>query len=214
MKKTKILIIRHGQSLSNLNKQYIGHMDLGLSDEGLRQAQYAADYHKNTPIDVIYSSDLKRAHDTAVPHSIIHGLPINDDVELRELRLGKWEGMKIVDIRAEYGDEFDIEWKIKFGSFRIPGGEVVYEGGLRFYNAVLRIARENVGKTILITAHAAVLRAFWGIVLGIMPEEIGKVVEFPTNASTSTLEFDGEKLIPIEYSFDEYIPPYDVPPLY
>ncbi len=214
MKNTKILIIRHGQSLANLNKQYIGHINLGLSEEGERQANYAAEYHKNAKIDVIYSSDLKRAHDTALPHSVIHNLPIIDDVELRELKLGMWEGMKIADIKSRFAEEFEVGWKQKYGTFVIPGGEGVLEGGKRFYNAVCRIARENMGKTILITSHAAVIRAFWGIVLGVKPEEMAKLVDFPTNASTTTLEFDGEKLIPVEYSFDEYIPPYDVPPLY
>ena len=214
MENTKILIIRHGQSLANLNKQYIGHMDLGLSEEGVRQANFAAEYHRNTKIDAIYSSDLKRAHDTALPHSKIHNIPIIDDVELRELMLGKWEGMKIADIKSEFAEEFEIGWKQRFGDFVIPGGEVVLEGGKRFYNAVCRIAKENMGKTVLITAHAAVVRAFWGIVIGADPQNMAKQVEFPTNASTSTLEFDGERLIPIEYSFDAYIPPYDVPPLY
>ncbi len=214
MKNTKILIIRHGQSLANLNKQYIGHIDLGLSEEGRKQAKFAAEYHKNTKIDVIYSSDLKRAHDTAVPHAEIRNLPIIDDTLLRELNLGKWEGMKIADIKKYFTEEFEVGWKQKYGTFVIPGGESVLEGGKRFYREVVRIAKENMSKTVLITAHAAVLRAFWGVALGVEPENMAKTVDFATNASTTTLEFDGEKLIPIEYSFDEYIPPYDVPPLY
>ena len=59
--KTKIYIIRHGHSLGNLTRTFLGHVDLDLSDLGYKQADCTADALKNEKIDIIYSSDLSRA---------------------------------------------------------------------------------------------------------------------------------------------------------
>ena len=68
----KIIIIRHGQSIGNLKRIYLGHTNLGLSELGAEQAEIAARYFKNEKISAIYSSDLDRAYYTALPHSIYH----------------------------------------------------------------------------------------------------------------------------------------------
>ena len=66
---TKIILIRHGQSLGNAQKIYLGHTDLDLSDVGREQAHAAAEYFKDEEISAIYSSDLLRAYNTALAHA-------------------------------------------------------------------------------------------------------------------------------------------------
>ena len=60
------------------------------------------------------------------------------------------------------------------------------------------------GKTILIASHAAAIRSFWCRISEIPPEEVAERVQFPTNASFTTVYFDGERLIPHEYSNDKH----------
>ena len=60
-KRTKIIIVRHGQSIGNATKTVLGHTDLDLSDLGYKQAEVTANELKNEKIDLIVSSDLKRA---------------------------------------------------------------------------------------------------------------------------------------------------------
>lgn len=204
MKNTKIILIRHGESLANAQRVYLGHTDWDLSDKGKAQAEAAAEYFKDEPIDVIYSSDLLRAYNTAVTHARIHNLVINPDKDLREIFLGDWEGHRIEYISERWDREFNFEWREQFGICNPPGGESVPHAAQRFYNEVLRIARLHKGKTVLITAHAAVIRAFWGKITGTPAEDVAKNIPFPTNASASTVEFDGERLVPVTYSFDEY----------
>ena len=201
---TKFIIIRHGQSLGNANNLYLGHTDLDLSDMGKLQAKMAADYFKDEDISAIYSSDLIRAYNTAVPHAEFHSLEIHKSKNLREVHVGLWEGMNVADIKEKWYNEFEIEWKGKFGSMAPPSGESVFLAGKRMYDELMNIARSCDGK-ILVTSHGAVIRAFWCYASGIEPSEWAKFVPFPGNASASFVGFDGEKLIPLEYSFEDYL---------
>ena len=201
---TKIILIRHGQSLGNATKTYLGHTDLGLSEKGEDQARIAADYFKDTDIEAIYSSDLKRAYNTALPHAKYHNLEVTASTELREVNVGVWEGMLMDDIIERWPQEFCIDWRQKFGTSTPPGGEPVREAAKRIYNKLLSIAKAHKG-VVLVATHAAVIRAFWCYSQGIEPENWAESYPFPTNASASFVGFDGEKLIPLKFSFDEYI---------
>ena len=211
MKETKIILVRHGQSVGNANRIYLGHTNLGLTERGKTQAQCTAERLRDEKIDAIYSSDLLRAHDTAVPHSEIHGLPINDRQELREVNVGVWEGMSIDDMIRDYHDEFVIEWRQNFGTFTPPGGESMPDVGRRIYKAVEEIAKAHEGQTVLITSHAAAIREFWGMILGLEFEQIAAAVPFPANASFSTLSYCDGKFTPLEFSVSDHIPGEDIP---
>lgn len=195
---TEIYLIRHGQSIGNKKELYLGHTDYDLSELGYLQAEVAAKALQNLKIDVIYSSSLMRAHNTALPHANLRGLPVIDCDNLREIYLGDWEGVPLSYLRTL--DSFNHGWTENFGTFDVPGGESVRGAANRFYNAVFDIAKENQGKSILIAAHAAVIRAFWGKVSEIPDFEVASRVKFPLNASLTKVTFDGEKLNPVFFS--------------
>ena len=205
MDKTKIILVRHGQSLANAEARLIGHCNMGLTELGQEQALKTAIALKDEKIDLIYSSDLIRAHDTAIPHSEIHNIPIVDSVLLREIHLGDWESRLVEELKRDYYEEYTVGWKENFGTFAFPNGESVLGASKRFHSAVLDIAKQNVGKNILITAHAAVIRGFWCLINGIQPQDMKKAFPFPDNASYSVAEFDGEKISPLRYSCSEHL---------
>ena len=205
MKKTTIYLVRHGQSIGNLKRLYLGHTDLDLSELGHRQAKMTADHLARVNFSRIYSSDLKRAYSTAVPHAKMRGMDIIPSENLRELYLGDWEGRDVDELIKNESELFIEGWQKKFGTFSIPNGEVVWQGGQRFASEVEKIAKAHVGETVLITAHAAVIRVFWGIISGIKPEELADAIKFPTNASYSIAEYDGKRITPVKYSVDGHI---------
>ena len=211
MKDTILILVRHGQSIGNATRVYLGHTNLGLTERGKMQAQLTAERLRDEKIDAIYSSDLKRAHDTAMPHAEMRGLDIIDKKELREVNVGLWEGMSIDDIIRDYHDEFLIDWKENFGTFTPPQGESMPDVGRRVYKAIEEIAKAHEGQTVLITSHAAALREFWGMILGLKFEEIAPAVPFPANASYSRIKYCDGVFTPIEFSVDDHIPGEDVP---
>ena len=204
MKNTKIILIRHGESLANAQRVYLGHTDWDLSEKGKAQAEVAAEYFKDEKITAIYSSDLKRAYNTALAHSELHSLPVIKCEALREVHVGEWEGVHLDEVRARWPYEFDVQWKQEFGSMSPPGGESVFLAGKRMYEALLSIAKKENGK-VLIASHAAIIRAFWCYMQGAVPNKWAEFAPFPSNASASFVGFDGEKFIPLRYSFDEYL---------
>ena len=200
---TRFILLRHGQSIGNSLGLYLGHTDLDLSEVGYEQAKICADYLKDFNVDAIYSSDLQRAYNTAKPHAEFRGMDIISRSELREIFLGEWEGAKMEDLLLK--DYFVKVWKGEFGTCEVPGGERVVDLAIRIYNELYRIACENSGKTILVASHGAAIRSLYARVSGILPQNVGRELPFPTNASISVISFNGKRFIPHIYSFDEYI---------
>ena len=197
---TKFILVRHGESLGNMRNMALGHTDLDLSPRGFEQAECTAKFLQNERIDAVYSSDLLRAHNTAAASARLHGLAVNDRRELRD-----WENRCIDDIIEKDPKGFIEGWRGHFGTFCVPGGESIPEARERFYSAMLKIAEENRGKTVLVAAHGGVIRAFWAKILEIKPENVATELGYPTNASCSFLTYDGERFIPGKYSVDEHL---------
>ena len=205
MKKTTIYFVRHGQSIGNLKRLYLGHTDLNLSELGHKQAELTATELKDINFSAIYTSDLLRAYNTALPHAKMRNMEPIPSENLRELYLGDWENRAVDELINNEKELFVDGWQKNFGIFTIPNGENVWEGGKRFAKEAEKIAKAHEGETILITAHAAVIRVFWGIISRVAPENLAEAIYFPTNASYSIAEYIDGEFRPIKYSVDSHI---------
>ena len=186
---TKIIMVRHGQSEANEQSRFAGHSDFDLTALGRRQAQLAAEYLiKKEKVDVIYSSDLRRAHNTAEPFSRLYGLPINDTEGLRELFAGKWEGQRVVDLIEAYPEDM-LRWRDDFSNARCTGGESVAELYARMIPTVCALAEKNLGKTVLMTTHATPIRAIECYSRGWGAERMADV-PFVKNSAICIFEYD------------------------
>ncbi len=204
-KVTTVYVIRHGESVGNLHRICLGHTDLDLTDLGLMQAQKTADALADVDFSAIYSSDLIRAVHTAEPHAAIRGLKINTSEDFRELYFGNWENASVLMLKEKFHEQFMIGWRQNFGTFTAPEGESVVEMAERMARGIEKIARMHAGEKILLTSHAAAIRALWGKISGFEAHEWAQAYPFPTNASYSVLEFDGTSIKPISYSNDEHL---------
>lgn len=196
---TKILLVRHGESLGNAARAFLGHTNVDLSERGYRQAERTAEFLSGLHIDKIYASDLLRAYNTGVKIGLRHNLNVEPDTELRELYIGSWEGMAVAELEEKFPDLM-FTWKNDFGRMVCPEGESAVELRERIYREVMKIAEANRGKTVVLAFHAAAIRMFWSKICGVSEDRVGKEIPFSYNASVSVVYFDGEKLIPGEYS--------------
>jgi broad specificity phosphatase PhoE len=144
---TTILLARHGETDWNREGRWQGWADPPLNDTGREQARKLADQLRATPFDSVYSSDLRRAHETAEIVAEPHRVPVIADPGLREIDLGSWSGLT----RAE-ADE-------RFPGMERPDGETRDEHLARVLHAVERIARGHVGERILLVSHGGTMRA-------------------------------------------------------
>ena len=184
----KLIIVRHGESEGNTKEIFAGITNVPLTERGREQAEETAGYIlENYKIDKIYSSPRQRAYDTALPVSKALGIEIEKCDAFMEIDGGKWEGMLFADLPHMYEKEFDI-WLNRQSEAICPGGESVKEVYKRANDALLKIAEENDGKTVLITSHATPVKA---ICCGVLHGDVRKMSEMKwvSNASVTEIEY-------------------------
>ncbi len=153
---TTILLARHGETDWNSERRWQGHADQPLNDAGREQARELAATLTGRGIDVVYSSDLVRAHETALIVAEQLGLPVEADAGLREVDVGDWAGRLVSEIEAADPEAFQL-WRQ--GRKGWNGGESYEEMGERVVDSVLRLAARHPGQTVLIVTHGGSIRA-------------------------------------------------------
>ena len=201
--KTLIYVIRHGQSTGNLNHIFLGHTDGALTALGRKQALCAGAYLKemNIHFDKVYASSLRRAYETAVLASGVESPILRDD--LREIFAGVWEGMPYEEIALKHREDYE-RWFTDLGNAAPTGGEPVRDLSSRVVSAVLSIAAENEGKTVLLGTHATPVRLLEAYARGLSLNEANEV-PWAANASLSAYLCEGKTLTPLFYGLDAYI---------
>ena len=201
---TTVVLIRHGQSVANLNKVFAGHFDADLSDLGHEQAKRTAcAVLKRFEIHKIYSSDLLRAYNTALPISRLSGIPVIPDKSLREIFAGEWEGRGFDELVSAYTDDYSV-WKTDIGNSRCTGGESARELGERIFKRIKEIAEENDGKTVVVATHAAAIRSLMAMCSD-KDFSVMKDIPFVSNASYSVLEVNKGRYDFVEVSTDGHL---------
>ena len=117
---SRLLLARHGQSVSNAVRRFQGAQDVALSPLGVRQAEALGLAVGRRPIAHVYASPLERARHTAQIALAGLDLPLTVVDDLRELSLGEWEGCTVEEIRAQPGDPY-AQWVRDPGAVPAPG---------------------------------------------------------------------------------------------
>ena len=201
--KTTFIMIRHGFSVANNEKRFAGHSDFPLTELGQLQAKRCAEALKHEKIDAVYSSDLKRAYQTAEPIARSHGLKVIPHKGLREIFAGEWEGKTFDQIDRDYAEDYSV-WKNDIGKAKCTGGERVSELSGRVLAALTEIAESNCGKTVCIATHATPIRAVCTAAAGYPAEDMGKI-PWTANASISIFEYENGKFCAVCISKTEHL---------
>jgi len=143
---TTLLLARHGETDWNREGRWQGWADPPLNATGRAQAHALAGQLRSTPFDAVYSSDLRRAFETAEILASSHGVAVVADPGLREIDIGSWSGLT----RAEIDE--------RFGGVLIDG-ESREQHRARVLEAIERIARSHTGERILVVTHGGTMRA-------------------------------------------------------
>ena len=151
----KIYLCRHGETDHNKNGIIMGHLPIPLNTKGKKQSKNLAKELENKGIEIIFSSDLKRAKETTEIINSVLNVPIIYYEKLREHSLGKYDGMKIGELH-EILENLD-----KFDSLMTQiGGEITGEFVNRVWSIFKEIAKSNEDKeNILIITHGGCIRS-------------------------------------------------------
>jgi len=154
---TTLLLVRHAQTMSNVNGRYMGWIDEDLSDEGVRQAERLSERLNDRPISAVFSSPLRRALRTAELIALPHNLPVQEMQELGEIRMGQWEGLYAADIQTRFPELWKT-WRADPSTIQMPGGESLSEVKERAIHAFERILLRNQGQQVVAVTHDVVAR--------------------------------------------------------
>jgi len=170
---TRIVLIRHGETAWNAERRLQGHLDIDLNEEGRRQARAMAAALAGEHFDVLVSSDLARAAETAKALGNATGQPLYIDGRLRERCYGGFEGLLYADIAARFPAEF-AAWQGRDVDAQLPPGQNRGESFREFYDrvtgAVLGWGADNPGKSLAIVAHGGVLECIYRSALNLSLE--------------------------------------------
>lgn len=149
---THLILVRHGETDWNVTGRYQGQDDPPLNAKGLAQAHELAEALKDISLDVLVTSPLRRAYQTAEILAEALGLPLQSEPRLMEIHQGDWQGRLRADIAARYPDLFR-RWEIEPWEVTPPGGEHLSQVQARVYAALDDLRVQYQGKWVGLVAH-------------------------------------------------------------
>jgi probable phosphoglycerate mutase len=192
---TELLFIRHGETDWNRQHRFQGQTDVPLNAAGHAQAARLGRRLVADPHDVLASSDLRRARETAAPLAAAWDqLPVWS-AGLREQCFGVFEGLDAPVIRARHPDLWQ-GWLEHAADFALPGGESTRQFHQRVLSAVREIAAAHPGRRIAVVTHGGVLDMLWRSAHG-LPLDGLRACEIPNTGlnrlrlKDGTLQIDG-----------------------
>lgn len=171
MTATTVFLLRHGEVVLAETRRFIGHLDAPLSALGERQCRAQAERLRGVKLSAIFASDLSRARRSAQLVGEPHGLAPVEIPALREMAMGRWDGLTAAEIKARDANAFD-EWMSRVGAFPFPGGESVPDLVARAWPAFEAIVESHRGETIAVVAHGGTNRALLCRALGLPLDRI------------------------------------------
>lgn len=185
----RLLLVRHGESEWNALGRLQGQADPPLSKLGRRQAAHAAARLVDQGIDLIVSSDLERARDTAAALATSIGLPVQTREDLREVDLGSWTGISRDQVERD-APELWRRWR-EDGVEGWEGGEKYADAMVRIAGAVTALATAHQGETVVAVSHGGSIRLVTCHLLGMPASEVGRIMSIG-NASITEFQVSAD----------------------
>jgi broad specificity phosphatase PhoE len=158
MAATEIVLIRHGESEWNARGLWQGQADPPLSPRGRAEVPRAAERVVDLAPAALYTSDLRRAFQTAEILGRTLGLEPRSDSRLREFHVGAWAGLTVAEIEKRWPGHYG-RFRAREPDFRPGGGESSRELLARVLAALDEIGARHAGERVVIVSHGGVARS-------------------------------------------------------
>lgn len=162
---TDLLLVRHGETDWNAARRWQGRDDPPLNDTGRQQAEQLATDIEGEHVDAVYSSDLRRALETAEIVAARLDLPICALAGLREIDVGSWSGLTHDELQVKFPEQLARHFE-SWGT-GWEDGETPEELSERVLGAARKISQEHPVGRVLVVTHGGVIRALTAIAHGV-----------------------------------------------
>jgi len=189
----KLVLIRHGESVWNLENRFTGWVDVDLTEKGKKEAALAGEKIKTIQFDLAFTSVLKRAIDTlklALESAGQTSLPVTYDQAINERHYGDLQGKNKAETAKEFGEEQVHIWRRSY-DIAPPNGESLKDTAARaipYFKSVI-LPEVLAGKNVVVSAHGNSLRAI--------------VMDLDKLTREEVLELNIPNGVPIVYDFDK-----------
>jgi broad specificity phosphatase PhoE len=153
---TRLILVRHAQTLWNLEHRYAGDSEVGLAPQSVEQIALLTKRLRHEQVDAIYASTITRCLLTIEPTAEIHHRRIIKREELRERNLGEWEGRIASEIHPAHAG-YHFPESAYDGSFRVPDSEPLDELEDRIRSVLREIVEAHPGQSVVVATHAGVI---------------------------------------------------------
>ncbi len=191
---TNVYIIRHGQTDSNLKNTYLGKTDISLNETGIQQAKDAAARFKEIDFDVIYSSPLMRAVQTAQEIAVGRNLNIVLNSGIEERNYGIFDNLTMEQIKTQYPSEHKI-WHNDWFGYVVPGGESAAQVHSRTGEAMEKVTEHYKGKNIALVTHLGAARHMIANLLRLTLEDTYKFALDNCRAAVIRIDDDDRRIL-------------------
>ncbi|HEX6798022.1 MAG TPA: histidine phosphatase family protein [Ktedonobacterales bacterium] len=189
----RLVLARHGEALGNRELRYLGRTDAPLTPRGEAQARLLATALSGIPAAAIYSSPLRRAHDTAEAIGAELGLGVATDRALREQDFGAWENLTRAEVLARDRTRL-AAWE--GGADTAPeDGEAPYALRERVVACANTLAARHPGATIVLASHVGPIKALICAALGLPPSGAFRMWLDPASYSVVDWRPDGAGIL-------------------
>jgi phosphoserine phosphatase len=188
---TILLLARHGQSDWNAARRWQGRADRPLTERGREQAFALAARLAHIELQAVYSSNLRRARETAEAVARAQGLEVVEVPDLAEVDVGSWSGLTRDEAEERFPDGYR-RWLD--GRPGWDDGETYEQMADRVLVAVQAIAAEHEGERALIVAHGGPIRAIHADTLGLDVHSYRRLRPVEPNARLSAVCFEDGRL--------------------
>jgi len=206
---TEIILARHGETEWNVAEVFRGQIDIGLSTTGVKQAELLAEYLSTAAIEVVYSSPLQRALQTAGAIARLHKLEVNVAPDLIDLNFGRWQGLSQEEVKEKYRELYTL-WINHPEQVRVPDGEALHDVRKRVGRFIDKIIPKHTG-TVVIVSHRVVNKVIICALLGLDDSHFWKIRQDTCGISIFTLQ--NEQFILTRHNDTSFLKPLASPPL-
>lgn len=194
---TTILLARHGETDWNGAGRIQGQADLPLNERGRRQASELAERLAGTPLVALYSSDLRRASETASIVAERKGMTVTALSALREIDVGEWSGLTRAEVEERFPGGF-LRWKAT-DAHGWNDGESYAEMTAHVVEALLEIAAVHPDGRVLGVTHGGPIRAASAYARGVDYVAFRRTHPAPlVNCELVLLAVEGSAIRPID----------------
>ena len=196
---TRLVLVRHGQTVWHAGNRYAGSSDIDLTERGREQADELAEWARTAGLAAVWCSTLKRAKLTAQKSAQAAGASMHVDERLRELDFGQGEGLTGSDMERAFPDALHAFREDPVAN-HLPGGEDPRLAASRFVECLADIASQHPRDRVLVVAHTTSIRLALCQLVGIPLSEYRRLFPSIGNCALTEIKLRGPRVALMQFN--------------